>query len=67
MEVIKTLNLVKRFGSVKALNGLNLSIEEGTFYGLSGPNGSEKTTTVILSGQIKPTSGKAFIFWNRSF
>jgi len=62
MEVIKTLNLVKKFGNVKALNGLNLSVEEGTFYGLLGPNGSGKTTTVrILSGQIKPTSGKAFV------
>lgn len=61
-EAIKAVKLVKKFGDVKALNGLDLSVRKGVFYGLLGPNGSGKTTTVrILSGQIKPTSGKAYV------
>lgn len=61
-EVIKTIKLVKKFWNLKALDGLDLSVRKGIFYGLLGPNGSGKTTTVrILSGQIKPTSGKAYV------
>jgi len=61
-EAVKAIKLVKKFGEVKALDGLNLSVPQGIFYGLLGPNGSGKTTTIrILSGQIKPTSGKAYV------
>lgn len=63
MEVIKTINLTKKFDRIFALRNLNLVLENGIFYGLLGPNGSGKTTSVrILSGQIRPTSGKAFVF-----
>lgn len=57
-------NLVKHYrnGEVKALDGLNLEVEEGTVLSLLGPNGAGKTTTVrILSTLLKPDSGHATI------
>ena len=65
MEVIKTINLSKKYDKIFAVKNLNLTLENGIFYCLLGPNGSGKTTIVrMLSGQIKPTSGKAFVFEN---
>ena len=59
-NAIKTENLTKKFGSLTAVNNLSLSIKEGELFGLLGPNGSGKTTTIkLLTGQIKPTKGKA--------
>ncbi len=49
-------------GEVKALDGLNLTVEEGTVRGLLGPNGAGKTTTVkVLTTLSKPTSGQATV------
>lgn len=46
-----------------ALNGLDLQIPKGAFYGLLGPNGAGKTTTIsIISGSIKPRSGSVKVF-----
>ncbi|NHI91618.1 MAG: ABC transporter ATP-binding protein [Candidatus Lokiarchaeota archaeon] len=60
--MIKTVDLTKNFGTIRAVDGLNLEIPQGSTYGLLGPNGSGKTTTVrMLNGIIKPTSGTAFI------
>ncbi|NHI91771.1 MAG: ABC transporter ATP-binding protein [Candidatus Lokiarchaeota archaeon] len=60
--MIQTNLLTKYFGTVKAVDELNLNIPQGATYGLLGPNGSGKTTTVrMLNGIIKPTSGEAFI------
>ncbi|MDP2012614.1 MAG: ATP-binding cassette domain-containing protein [Actinomycetota bacterium] len=54
--------LVKEFGSVKALNGIDLTVERGQVVGLLGPNGAGKTTVVrILSTLLIPTSGRAQI------
>jgi len=53
-------DLVKRFGDVMAVNGLNLEIRRGELFGFLGPNGAGKTTTIsILCGLISPTSGTA--------
>jgi ABC-2 type transport system ATP-binding protein len=51
-------NLTKDYGDVRAVDGLSLSIPEAEVFGLLGPNGSGKTTTInCLTGLIKPTGG----------
>lgn len=51
--------VVKNFGGVRALRRVTLGLEEGEILGLIGPNGSGKTTLLnILSGSLRPTSGK---------
>jgi len=53
----------KRFGTVTALDNLELTVPEGTVHGLLGPNGAGKTTVVrILSTLLKPDGGKAEVF-----
>ena len=59
-NVVETRNLTKNFGGLKAVNKVSLKINEGELFGLIGPNGSGKTTTVkLLTGQLKPTGGNA--------
>lgn len=56
--VVELSKVTKSFGGLKAVNNISLSIKKGELYGLLGPNGSGKTTTVkLLTGQIKPTTG----------
>jgi ABC-2 type transport system ATP-binding protein len=58
--VITTRNLSKRFGSVEALQGLDLEVPKGSVYGYLGRNGSGKTTTIkLLLGLLKPTAGSS--------
>ena len=53
-------NLKKAYGNYHALNGLDMSIPEGSLFGLVGPNGAGKTTTIkMLSCLIKPSKGDA--------
>lgn len=60
---IQTEDLTKRYGSLVAVDRLNLSVPEGSIYGLIGPNGAGKTTTfLILSTLLQPTSGSATVF-----
>jgi ABC-2 type transport system ATP-binding protein len=60
MAVIMTRGLTKRYGRVVAVEDLNLEVEEGEVFGLLGPNGSGKTTTILmLLGLTEPTSGEA--------
>jgi len=56
---IRCRGLVKDYGSVRAVNGLDLEVPAGECFGLLGPNGAGKTTTVeILEGLLPPTSGE---------
>jgi ABC-2 type transport system ATP-binding protein len=61
-EAIRIENLHKVYGSVRALDGLTLSVEPGTVFGFLGPNGAGKTTTIrLLTGLAHPTSGRAWV------
>ena len=61
--VVKAENLVKTFGKVKALDGVNLELDTGEVYGFIGPNGAGKSTTIrTLLGVLKADSGTAQIF-----
>lgn len=58
MSVLSIRNLHKEYGKITAVNQLNLDIERGSVFGLLGPNGSGKTTTLgMILDVIKPTSG----------
>ncbi|RLF06173.1 MAG: ABC transporter ATP-binding protein [Thermoprotei archaeon] len=60
---IEAVNLTKVFGSFKAVDSVNLRIEEGVIFGLLGPNGAGKTTTIrMILGLLKPTSGYVRVF-----
>ena len=49
----------KHFGSLKALNGIDLTIQQGEFFALLGPNGAGKSTLInLIAGLLKPTHGK---------
>jgi ABC-2 type transport system ATP-binding protein len=55
---IETINLTKRYGSLTAVNKLNLKIEKSTIHGFLGPNGAGKTTTIkVLVGLLRPDGG----------
>lgn len=57
--MIKVSNVVKTFGNIKALDGLNMNVPNGSIYGLVGPNGSGKTTIINhLVGSYKEDSGE---------
>jgi ABC-2 type transport system ATP-binding protein len=59
---ISTRGLTKRFGSVLALDGLDLDVPAGVLFGLLGPNGAGKTTTIrLLTGLARPTAGVATV------
>jgi ABC-type multidrug transport system ATPase subunit len=59
-HVIRTKALTKRYGELRAVDGVNLEVRTGDVYGFLGANGSGKTTTVrMLLGLVLPTSGEA--------
>ena len=61
-DIIVADGLVKKYGDVTALDGLDLRVPEGTVYGLLGPNGAGKTTAVrILTTLLKPDAGSASV------
>jgi ABC-2 type transport system ATP-binding protein len=59
---IETVDLVKSYGSIIAVNKLNLQVGSNTIHGFLGPNGAGKTTTIkILVGLLKPDGGKVIV------
>ncbi len=58
MLAVETSGLTRCFGAVRAVDGLDLRVEAGMFYGFLGPNGAGKSTTIkMLTGLLAPTSG----------
>ena len=61
--VIRTSGLTKHYGRVHALDGLDLSVDEGQVHGFLGPNGAGKSTTIrVLLGLARKTGGEASVF-----
>jgi len=59
VPVLEVKNLVKRYGTVEAVNGISFSISSGSCFGLLGPNGAGKTTALeVIEDIIAPTSGE---------
>src|SRR4051812_6645916 len=64
--VLSVNNLSKQFGKIKAVTNLNLEVKQGQVFGMLGPNGSGKTTTLgMLMGVVNPTSGD-FTWFNQT-
>ncbi|HHB89749.1 MAG TPA: ATP-binding cassette domain-containing protein, partial [Anaerolineae bacterium] len=62
MEAIVTHRLHRKFRKTVAVRDLSLTIERGEVFGLIGPDGAGKTTTLrMLAGVLKPTSGQAHV------
>lgn len=60
--IIRIVGLCKDFGSIRAVRDLNVEIFEGELFGLVGPDGAGKTTTLrMLAGILRPTSGEAWV------
>ena len=56
---IRTEQLTRRFGSLTAVDSIDLRVEAGQFFGFLGPNGAGKSTTIkMLTGLLAPTSGR---------
>ena len=67
---VQLRGLVKRFGSVQAVSGVDLDVRRGCFFGLVGPNGAGKTTTLaMVTGLLRPDAGAARVdgidVWSR--
>lgn len=62
-QTVQTFQLSKRFGRTVVLDGLDMSVPEGSIYGLLGPNGAGKSTTLqILMNIHQPSAGRAEVF-----
>jgi ABC-2 type transport system ATP-binding protein len=60
--IIRSEGLTRSFGSVRAVDGLDLEVPAGTVFGFLGPNGAGKTTTIrLLLGLLEPTAGRAAV------
>ncbi len=60
--ILQAKDLSKRYGELRAVDGLTFSLERGERFGLLGPNGAGKTTTIsMLVGALKPTSGSVLL------
>jgi ABC-2 type transport system ATP-binding protein len=62
IDAIRTENLVRHFGNVRAVNGVNIQIPKGEIYGFLGPNGAGKSTMIhMLCTLLAPTGGRATV------
>jgi ABC-2 type transport system ATP-binding protein len=62
MVAVKTVNLTRKFGNITAVNALNIQIEQGEIFGLVGPDGAGKTTTIrLLTAVLEPTDGQGWV------
>jgi len=62
-NALEITNLQKSYGDVQALDGVSLTVPEGSFFGLLGPNGAGKTTFIsILVGLVRKSGGEALVF-----
>lgn len=62
-DIIRTENISKHYGDVRAVIDMSLNVRKGEIYGFLGLNGAGKTTTIrMLLGMIRPTSGTAYIY-----
>lgn len=60
--VLEVSGLVKRFGETTAVDGVSLSVREGSFFGIVGPNGAGKTTTLsMITGLLRPDLGSVSV------
>jgi ABC-2 type transport system ATP-binding protein len=60
--MIELIELTKYFKSIRAVDGINLSVGKGVLYGFLGPNGAGKTTTLkMMAGVLKPTKGRILL------
>ncbi len=60
--MIAVENLVKRYGSFTAVDGVSLSVAPGQIHGFLGPNGAGKTTSIrMIAGLLKPTAGRIIV------
>jgi ABC-2 type transport system ATP-binding protein len=60
--MVETIDIVKEFDGLRAVDRVNLSVEKGEIFGLLGPNGAGKSTTIkMLVTLLKPTSGKTLV------
>ena len=63
MDVVRLVGLTKDYGRRRALDRVDLSVEQGEVFGYLGPNGAGKTTTIrLLLGLLRPTGGRAEVF-----
>ena len=56
MAIIETVNIVKKYGDITAVNGVDLQIEAGECFGLLGPNGAGKTTLIRMITAVAPVA-----------
>jgi ABC-2 type transport system ATP-binding protein len=62
MKAIKVQNLTHDYDGLRAVDGISFAVEPGEIFGFLGPNGAGKTTTIkMLTGQLRPTSGEAWV------
>src|SRR5512143_1481770 len=59
---VETKDITKRFGTLTAVDGINITVGNGEFFGFLGPNGAGKSTLIrMLTTVLKPTSGTAIV------